>query len=121
MIIREYYRKNIKTPGMSVSIVVDENGRRLRPSEEVRSKSGAHGEDVYDIVMPVYILRYNVSNSGKVSWSVTYVNPSNQQISKVQFKDLPLKVMKKLVKECEKEGIELNLWEEKEIIDYSVF
>jgi len=112
MIIKEYYRRNLKTAGLSLSIVVDVNGRRLKPIREERSRTGAHGEDIYLINEPVYILRYNVTNSGKVSWNVVYADPNSQQISKVQFKDLPLNIMKRIVKECEKEGIELYPWEE---------
>lgn len=114
MIISEYYRRNLKTAGLSLSIVVDVNGRRLKPIKEERSKSGAHGEDLYLINNPVYVLRYNVSNSGKVSWSIVYVDPNNidQLYKRVYFKDLPLTIMKRIVKECEKEGLEIYPWEE---------
>jgi len=114
MIISEYYRRNLKYPGLSLSIVVTETGKRLKPIKEERSKSGAHGEDLYLINNPVYVLRYNVSNSGKVSWSIVYVDPNNidQLYRRVYFKDLPLKIMKAIVKEALKEGIEIYPWDE---------
>ena len=114
MIIREPYRRNLKYPGLSISIVIDANtGERIMPVEEIRSRTGAHGEDIYDIVTPVYILRYRRSNSGKAIWDIAYVKPSEGRVfKKVWFKDLKPKIREAIERECEKEGIELHVWEE---------
>lgn len=114
MIIKEVYRRNLKYPGLSKSIVIDANtGERLEPIQEVRSRTLAHGLDVYEVITPVYILRYSRSNTGKASWEVVYVNPFRERPFEKRFFDkLPKYVKDAILRECEKEGIELHPWEE---------
>jgi len=111
LVLREYYRRNINMPGLSLSFVVTSEGKLLRPIEEIRSRTGAHGEDVYVVEPPVYVLRYERSNSRKVRWSVWLVEGEEKE-RRVRVEDVPLEVLKTLLIAVENEGLELNTWEE---------
>jgi len=110
LVLREYYRRNINMPGLSLSFVVTSEGKLLRPIEEIRSRTGAHGEDVYVVEPPVYVLRYERSNSRKVRWSVWLVEGEEKE-RRVRVEDVPLEVLKTLLIAVENEGLELNTWE----------
>lgn len=115
LVLREcYYRQNIKTAGLSLSFVVTPEGRLLKPAKEVRSRTRAHGEDVYLVDPPVYILRYERSCSGKVRWSVWLVEGQDKE-RRVRVEDVPLPVLRAFLVAVENEGLELNPWEEEEV------
>ncbi|MEM4952204.1 MAG: hypothetical protein QXV81_08090 [Ignisphaera sp.] len=114
VVLREYYRRNINTPGLSLSFVATLEGKLLRPVEEIRSRTGAHGDDVYLIDPPVYVLRYERSNSGKVRWSVWLVEGQDKE-RRVLMEEVPLPVLKAFLVAVESEGLELNPWEEDEV------
>jgi hypothetical protein len=65
---RYYYRNNIKMPGPTETVIILD-GRVLRPNKIYRSRSGAHGEDVYCLSeeqwQRVWIVTFEQSNSGK--------------------------------------------------------
>ncbi|MEM4815840.1 MAG: hypothetical protein QXR23_08900 [Ignisphaera sp.] len=111
MVLREDYRNNIKMPGRTLSIVVNDRGEKLEPVRRIRSRTGAHGEDIYVIYEPVYILRYNRSNSGKVRWAVYRAIPPNK-VNRVRFSDLPTFIQNWLKEYAEQEGLELHEFEE---------
>ncbi|MEM1731420.1 MAG: hypothetical protein QXY26_09890 [Ignisphaera sp.] len=114
IVLKEYYRRNIKTAGLSLSFVVTPEGRLLKPAKEVRSRTGAHGEDVYLIDPPVYVLRYERSCSGKVRWSIWIVEGQDKE-RRVRVEEVPLPVLRTFLVAVESEGLELNPWEEEEI------
>ncbi|MEM1561333.1 MAG: hypothetical protein QXN35_07240 [Ignisphaera sp.] len=111
-VLKEEYRRNIKTCGLSMSIVLDSEGNRIMPVKVVRSRSGAHGEDIYVINSVVYILRYRRSNSGKVRWAVFAVTPEKEV--RVLFRDLSESLQSRFREEAGKEGLELFEFEEEE-------
>lgn len=89
LVLREEFRRNLKYPGMSFSVVVGAvSGGIIDPDYEERSESGAHGEDVYVLNEPAYVLRFRRSNSGKVEWAVFLVQLDGTQ-KRVRFADLP--------------------------------
>lgn len=111
MVLREIYRRNINAPGLSLSIVVDDKTfERLKPVEEIRSRTRAHGEDIYILNGSAYVLRYRRSNSGKIKWSIYKVTPEGE--FRVRFADLPGYVQRALEFYAEEEGLELRPWEE---------
>ncbi|MEM4535315.1 MAG: hypothetical protein QW764_04675 [Desulfurococcaceae archaeon] len=114
IVLREYYRRNIKTAGLSLSFVVTPEGKLLRPVKEIRSRTGAHGDDVYLIDPPVYVLRYERSCSGKVRWSIWIVEGQDKE-RRVRVEDVPLQVLRAFLVAVENEGLELNPWEEDEV------
>ncbi len=114
VVLQEYYRRNIKTAGLSLSFVVTPEGRLLKPAKEVRSRTRAHGEDVYLIDPPVFVLRYERSCSGKVRWSVWLVEAQDKE-RRVRVEEVPLPVLRAFLVAVENEGLELNPWEEEEI------
>jgi hypothetical protein len=63
-----YYRNNIKTPGLTETIIIL-GGRVLKPNKTYRSRSGAHGEDIYCLSQEqwqrVWVVTFEQSNSGK--------------------------------------------------------
>jgi len=65
---RYYYRNCIKTPGFTETIVILD-GKVLRPSSIRRSKTGAHGEDIYCLSQEewqrAWVIVFEQSNSGK--------------------------------------------------------
>lgn len=110
-VLREAYRRNLKHPGLTVSIVVDEETlQQLEPVEKVRSKTGAHGEDIYIIDRPVLVLRYSKSNSGKVRWSVSEITPTIER--KLKYHDLPTPFRNAIESYARYYGLELYPWEE---------
>jgi len=110
-VLRETYRRNLKYPGLTISIVVDEETLQLvEPIEKIRSKSGAHGEDVYVISRPVLVLRYSRSNSGKVGWSIHEVTPTTER--KLKYSDLPAPFRDAIESYARYYGLELHPWEE---------
>lgn len=89
LVLREPFRRNLKMPGMTFSVVVSAvSGGIIDPDYEERSGSGAHGEDVYVLNEPAYVLRFNRSNSGKIEWAVFLVELDGKQ-KRVRFADLP--------------------------------
>jgi len=63
-----YYRNNIKTPAFTETVVLVD-GMMLKPSKMYRSRTGAHGEDIYCLSeeewSKAWILIFEQSNSGK--------------------------------------------------------
>jgi len=64
------YRRTLKTGALTLTIVYDPVEKKIvMPSRKVRSRSGAHGEDIYcldkDQWNRVYIITLYQSNSGK--------------------------------------------------------
>ncbi|MEM1842840.1 MAG: hypothetical protein QXL19_10735 [Ignisphaera sp.] len=114
VVLKEYYRRNIKMPGLSLSFVVTPEGKLLKPIEEIRSRTGAHGDDVYVVNPPVYVLRYERSNSGKVRWGIWLVEGQDKE-RRVRVEEVPLPVLRTFLVAVESEGLELNPWEEEEI------
>ncbi|MEM4846738.1 MAG: hypothetical protein QW794_03150 [Thermosphaera sp.] len=112
-VLREVYRRNIKYPGMTISIVIDEETlQQLEPVERIRSKSGAHGEDVYLVSKPVLVLRYTRSNSGKARWSIYEVTLDSEK--RIKYSDLPATFRRVIESYAEYYGIKLNIWEEED-------
>jgi hypothetical protein len=64
------YRYTLKTGALTLTIVINESGV-VRPARVHRSRSGAHGEDVYclDNWNDVWTIYLNQSNSGRRSIS----------------------------------------------------
>jgi len=62
------YRNCIKTAGFTEAVILL-NGRVLKPSSVRRSKTGAHGEDIYCLFQEewdrTWIIMFEMSNSGK--------------------------------------------------------
>jgi len=64
------YRRTLKTGALTLTIVYDPVEKKiLEPSRKNRSRSGAHGDDIYcldkDLWNRVYIITLYQSNSGK--------------------------------------------------------
>ena len=64
------YRRTLKTGALTLTIVYDPVTKNIvMPSRKDRSRSGAHGEDIYcldkDLWNRVYIITLYQSNSGK--------------------------------------------------------
>ncbi|MEM1832350.1 MAG: hypothetical protein QXJ97_12585 [Desulfurococcaceae archaeon] len=110
-ILIEYYRKNLKYPGLSISIVIDEETlQQLEPILQKRSKSGAHGEDIYVVSRPVLVLRYSKSNSGKIRWGIYEVTPTSER--KIKYSELPTSFQNAIKAYAKYYGLELNFLEE---------
>jgi len=74
-----YYRRNIKTPGRTQAVVVDARTWSLvKPTKTERSRTGAHGTDVYcvDDWNDMLVIQLNQSTSGKLSYVVDYRDPA---------------------------------------------
>jgi hypothetical protein len=70
-----YYRRNIGMPGRTLYILIDTGTWQvLEPTRKERSKTGAHGEDVYclseEVWNRVVVVALERSNSGKLSYEV---------------------------------------------------
>jgi len=74
VVIRLPYRHTFKTDAVTRCHVLTLSGEELKPVYERRSRTGAHGEDVYDIDQTVYVIEYNRSGSGHESISVYTVD-----------------------------------------------
>ena len=65
---RYYYRNCIKTPGFTETIVILD-GKVLKPSSVRRSRTGAHGEDIYCLSEEewnrTWVIVFEQSNSGR--------------------------------------------------------
>jgi hypothetical protein len=76
VVCREYsYRYNIKAPGRTKHYLIDATTWEvLRPTRTERSKTGAHGEDVYCLSEEVWgrvvVVALERSNSGKLRYKV---------------------------------------------------
>jgi len=71
-----YYRRNINTMGRTQYYIIDpQKWEILKPTRTVRSKSGAHGEDIYcfseEVWNRVIIIKLERSNSGKLRYEVS--------------------------------------------------
>jgi hypothetical protein len=71
-ICREFeYRRTIKTNALTVTLIVSNGGKILKPHSARYSKTGAHGTEVYclteDEWSKVWIVKLYQSNSGKRS------------------------------------------------------
>ncbi|MEM4060264.1 MAG: hypothetical protein QXK11_07115 [Pyrobaculum sp.] len=104
------YRKNIKYPGETVSFVIEADGARiLKPVEKKRSKTGAHGYDIYTVERPVYVITYEKSNSGRVSWSAKYYDPATEESREVSLKELPMHIKILLLRIAIKNDLEISI------------
>jgi len=70
VVIELPFRHTFKTDAVTHCHVLDLSGKKLKPVYERRSRTGAHGEDVYDIDQTVYVVEYKRSNSGRESIEV---------------------------------------------------
>jgi len=59
------YRSTIKTGAITECTVWTLDGRSIDPVYQRRSRTGAHGVDIYDIKEPVIIIEYSRSGSGR--------------------------------------------------------
>ncbi|MEM2499968.1 MAG: hypothetical protein QXU30_07465 [Sulfolobales archaeon] len=104
------YRKNIKYPGETVSFVIEaDTAMLLKPVEKKRSRSGAHGYDIYAVDKPVYVITYEKSNSGRVSWSAEYYDPATNERKEATLKELPMHVKVLLLRLAIKKDLEISL------------
>jgi hypothetical protein len=72
------YRRTLKTGALTVTIVINESGV-VKPTQTYRSRTGAHGEDVYCLSnwSGVWVVHLNQSNSGRRSISFSNNIPDN--------------------------------------------
>jgi hypothetical protein len=74
-----YYRNCIKTPAFTETVVLMD-GKVLKPSKVYRSKTGAHGTDVYCLTeeewQRTWVIVFEQSNSGK-PYVTTFNVPDN--------------------------------------------
>ena len=78
------YRRNIRMPGRTQYILVDpQNWEILEPVRRERSKSMAHGEDIYclseEVWKRVMIVKLKMSNSGRLSYWAGSDNPELEE------------------------------------------
>jgi len=71
-----YYRRNINAPGRTQYIVIDtSNWEILEPTRRERSRSKAHGVDIYCLDEEtwgrVIVVKLERSNSGKLRYNIT--------------------------------------------------
>ncbi|MCC6014100.1 MAG: hypothetical protein LM564_00155 [Desulfurococcaceae archaeon] len=74
------YRYNIKMPGRTLYILIDTSKWEIvRPTRKERSKTGAHGKDVYCMEPEkwrnIIVVALERSNSGKLHYEVYTENP----------------------------------------------
>jgi hypothetical protein len=74
------YRSNIRTPGRTLYVLIDTSKWEIvRPTRKERSKTGAHGKDVYclseEMWSRVVVVRLARSNSGKLKYWAGSDNP----------------------------------------------
>ena len=74
------YRRNLSMPGRTQYIVIDtSNWEIVKPTHRERSKTRAHGNDVYclpeEFWNRVVVVRLKRSNSGKISFWAGSENP----------------------------------------------
>jgi len=74
VVIELPFRRTFKTDAITQCHVLLPNGEELKPVYERRSRTGAHGEDVYDIDQTVYVVEYNRSGSGREKIEVCTVD-----------------------------------------------
>ncbi|MEM1699712.1 MAG: hypothetical protein QXD83_07535 [Sulfolobales archaeon] len=104
------YRKNIKYPGGTVSFVIEADGARiLKPVEKKRSRTGAHGYDIYTVDKPVYVIIYEKSNSGRVTWYAEYYDPATEESKEVTLKELPTHIKILLLRIAVKNDLEISI------------
>jgi len=79
VVIRLPFRHTIRTDAITRCHVLLPDGTELKPVYKRRSRTGAHGEDVYDIDQTVYVIEYNRSGSCHESISVYTIDEKGHQ------------------------------------------
>jgi len=88
VVIRFPFRKTIKTDAVTRSHVLSLEGQERKPDYSTRSRTGAHGEDCFEIGPHdiVHIVTYTRSNSGRESIQVFLREGSKLQPEKLLAK-----------------------------------
>jgi hypothetical protein len=91
------YRSNIKMPGRTLYVLIDTSKWEIvRPTRKERSKTGAHGKDVYCLDEAtwsrVVVVALKRSNSGKLEYWAGSDNP--------QLRDTVAKEIEELLATC---------------------
>jgi len=79
VVIKLPFRHTFKTDAVTRCHVLLPNGEELKPVYERRSRTGAHGEDIYDVDQTVYVVEYRRSGSGREYIIVYSVDEKGEQ------------------------------------------
>ncbi|MEM2293261.1 MAG: hypothetical protein QXX41_08295 [Nitrososphaerota archaeon] len=95
MIVRLPYRATFKTPARTQCHVLSSNGEVIKPVHIERSRTGAHGFDIYDVQSPVYIVEYYRSGSGKEHIYISKVDEKGERrsLEKDQYPECVVKFL----------------------------